>query len=177
MSPATIGKVLRTRSTLWSSLAIVVSVAAFFAGQRDRHPFLLLLILSGVLAAFFTRNMAVVFFAATLFSGATFFLHCCLRKKRVFEGLENADSANNAEDDVAVADPASPSDPTSDAAAAAPVAGSSVAAPANQRSGIVLEEADPPTAVERKLDDLQTKLDRLQSDLTAIRNANTDTTT
>jgi hypothetical protein len=144
---------------------------------RNQNDYIAIFVISGAIASIFSRNMVVVLSMAMVF---TWMVQWSRKMGGFREGMEDAsgidDSTSNEGETILVASESST--PNLDTVQSSSASASASLSPSNLPTATTvatsavptLEPDAPPTAVERKLDDLQIKLDTIQSEIYEIKN-------
>lgn len=135
----------------------IISLGTFM--YRKQNDYVAIFVISGAIASIFSRNMVVVL---TMAMGCAWMVQWSRKMSGFREGMEDASGgdASGGEDATILVsnEPSADTTPsTTDTKVIDP-------------KTTMLEPDTPPTAVERKLDDLQIKLDTIQSELFELKN-------
>lgn len=150
-------------------LAVVSVIQVIYYSQSKKNMiYAAILVMSGAIASFFSRNMVVILLFALGITHLVWF-----SQRNMFrEGMETIDPTAEGENTVLVSTSeaeATSVDPTKPTAATAPETAPEVPPSTKPPSTVpdMLEIAQP-TAMDRKLEDLQLKIDKLQTELSSI---------
>lgn len=152
----------------------IISLGTFM--YRNQNDYIAIFVISGAIASIFSRNMVVVLTMAMV---CAWMVQWSRKLGGFREGMEDAnDGADGGGDTILVSSNMTPD--VDDTVVQTPTTTSNVVTTTtNANTNAVatmepdrLEPDTPPTAVERKLDDLQIKLDTIQSEIFEIKNRN-----
>jgi hypothetical protein len=145
-------------------LAVVSALHVIYYSQTKKNMmYAVILVTSGAVASFFSRNMVVILLFALGITHLVWFS----QRNMCREGMETIIDPSAEEDNTVLVSTseaeATSADPT------VPMTDSTVTADSKPPSAVPdMLEMDPPTAMDRKLEDLQLKIDKLQTELSSI---------